>query len=103
FAKGRTVVRDAAELRVKESDRIALITDNLQRMGCDITATDDGFIIEGGKPLHGICVHTAHDHRIAMAFAIAGFFADGETTFDDAACVSISFPGFFELLEKICR
>lgn len=103
FANGETVIKDAAELRVKESDRIALITDNLSAMGCDITPTDDGMVIRGGKPLHGTQVRTAHDHRIAMAFTIAGLAADGTTTFDDADCVSISFPNFFEMIKRIAN
>ncbi len=101
FAKGKTIVKDAGELKVKESDRIALLSDNLTRMGCDFTPTDDGFIIEGGKPLKGALIHTAHDHRMAMAFAAAALSADGETTFDDEDCVSISYPGFFDELNSL--
>ncbi|MBR1635657.1 MAG: 3-phosphoshikimate 1-carboxyvinyltransferase [Lachnospiraceae bacterium] len=101
YADGETVIKDAGELRVKESDRIALITDNLKAMGCDITPTEDGMVIRGGRPLHGTNIRTAKDHRIAMAFAVAGLAADGATTFDDADCVNISFPGFFPLLRRI--
>lgn len=96
FAKGTTVIKDAAELKVKESDRIAVVTDNLKAMGADITATEDGMIITGGKPLRGAQIQTHADHRIAMAFAIAGIHADGETTFDDPRCVKISYPSFYE-------
>lgn len=103
FADGTTVIRDAAELRVKESDRIASITCNLQAMGADFTPTEDGMIIHGGKPLHGATIATSHDHRIAMAFAIAGLIADGVTAFDDADCVAISYPSFFETLQYITR
>ncbi|SDZ79682.1 3-phosphoshikimate 1-carboxyvinyltransferase [Pseudobutyrivibrio sp. ACV-2] len=100
-AKGQTVIKDAAELKVKESDRIATVTENLKNMGCDIEATDDGMIINGGNPLNGNIVNTYLDHRIAMSFAIAGLVADGETTFDNEACCSISYPTFFETLNQI--
>lgn len=96
FAKGTTVIKDAAELKVKESDRIDVVTDNLKAMGADITATEDGMIITGGKPLRGAQIQTHADHRIAMAFAIAGIHADGKTTFDDPRCVEISYPSFYE-------
>lgn len=96
FANGTTVIRDAQELKVKESDRIAVVTENLKAMGADIEATDDGMIIHGGKPLHGALIQTHMDHRIAMSFAVAGMNADGETTFSDASCVDISYPGFFK-------
>ncbi len=96
FAKGTTVIKNAQELKVKESDRIAVVTDNLKAMGADITATEDGMIITGGKPLHGTQIKTHADHRIAMAFTIAGINADGETTYDDPNCVTISYPKFFE-------
>ena len=96
FAKGRTVIRDAQELKVKESNRIDVIVDNLARMGADIEATDDGMIINGGKPLHGATIDSKMDHRIAMAFAIAGLMADGDTNILDSECVAISYPGFFK-------
>lgn len=97
YADGRTVIRDAAELRVKESNRIATVTENLRAMGCDITPTDDGYIINGGRPLHGASIKTYKDHRIAMSFAVAALNADGETTLDDPSCVNISYPGFFSV------
>ena len=96
FAEGTTIIKDAQELKVKESDRIAVVTENLKAMGADIEATDDGMIIHGGKPLHGALIQTHMDHRIAMSFAVAGMNADGETTFSDASCVDISYPGFFQ-------
>lgn len=96
FAEGTTIIKDAQELKVKESDRIAVVTENLKAMGADIEATDDGMIIRGGKPLHGALIQTHMDHRIAMSFAVAGMNADGETTFSDASCVDISYPGFFQ-------
>ncbi len=94
-AEGTTIIRDAAELKVKESDRIAVVTEGLTAMGCDITPTDDGMIIHGGKPLHGANIRTFKDHRIAMSFAIASLLAEGATTLDDASCVDISYPKFF--------
>ena len=97
YADGTTVIRDAAELRVKESDRIATVTENLRAMGCDITPTDDGYIINGGRPLHGASIRTYKDHRIAMSFAVAALNADGETTLDAPSCVNISYPGFFSV------
>ncbi len=96
FAEGTTIIKDAQELKVKESDRIAVVTENLKAMGADIEATDDGMIIRGGKPLHGALIQPHMDHRIAMSFAVAGMNADGETTFSDASCVDISYPGFFQ-------
>ena len=100
-ADGTTTIKDAAELKVKESDRIATVTENLKNMGCDITPTNDGMIIKGGSPLHGTTVNTYLDHRIAMSFAIAGLVADGETTFDNEACCSISYPDFFKTIGAI--
>lgn len=100
-ASGTTVIKDAAELKVKESDRILTVTENLSNMGCDINATEDGMIINGGKELHGNIVNTYKDHRIAMSFAIAGLVASGETTFDDESCCVISYPNFFETLSSI--
>lgn len=96
FAKGTTIIRDAQELKVKESDRIAAITENLNAMGALVTPADDGMSIEGGKPLHGAQIKTQKDHRIAMAFTIAGLNASGETVLDDESCVAISYPTFYE-------
>ena len=101
FAKGTTIIKDAAELKVKESDRIAVMVDNLSRMGAHITATDDGMIIEGGYPLHGAVIDSHLDHRIAMSFAIAALAADGETEIKDAECVNISYPNFYEELSNL--
>jgi len=100
-ANGTTVIKDAAELKVKESDRIATVTENLKNMGCDITPTEDGMIIVGGNPLHGTLISTYKDHRIAMSFAIAGLVADGETSFDDEGCCVISYPDFFKTLKAL--
>lgn len=101
FAEGTTVIRDAAELKVKESDRIAVMTENLTAMGARVTATDDGMIIEGGHPLHGAVIDSHLDHRIAMSFAIAALNADGETEIQGADCVNISYPEFYRDLLKI--
>ncbi len=98
FASGTTIIKDAAELKVKESDRIAVMTEQLSRMGAHITATEDGMIIEGGYPLRGATIDTALDHRIAMSFAIAALAAEGETRLKNADCVKISYPDFYESL-----
>lgn len=100
-AEGKTIIKDAAELKVKESDRIAIVTENLLHMGCDITPTDDGMIILGGKPLHGGELNSYLDHRIAMSFAIAALIAEGETHMKDAECVNISYPTFYEDLRNL--
>lgn len=100
-ADGTTIIRDAAELKVKESDRIAAMTEGLQAMGCRITPTGDGMIIAGGAPLRGAAIRTFKDHRIAMSFAIAALIAEGETVLDDAGCVDISYPTFFENLNQL--
>ncbi len=102
FADGTTVIRDAAELKVKESDRIAVMTENLKRIGCDVTATDDGMVIHGGKALHGASIDTKKDHRIAMSFAVAALACDGEMELLDGDCVNISYPGFYQDLERLC-
>lgn len=102
FAEGTTVIRDAAELKVKESDRIAVMTENLSAMGCDITAAEDGMIINGGKQLRGAVIDSHLDHRIAMSFAVAAMAADGETEIRDADCVKISYPDFYHDLEMLC-
>jgi 3-phosphoshikimate 1-carboxyvinyltransferase len=96
FAQGTTIIRNAAELKVKESNRIDVMVENLSAMGAQITATDDGMIIKGGYPLHGAVIDSHLDHRIAMSFAIAGLNADGETTIQGAECVNISYPQFYQ-------
>ena len=95
FAEGTTVIRDAAELKVKESDRIQVMTDNLTRMGADVEALPDGMIIHGGKPLHGATIDSHKDHRIAMSFAVAGGICEGSLTITDGECVNISYPKFY--------
>ncbi len=101
FAEGTTVIRDAQELKVKESNRIDVMVHSLSAMGADIEATDDGMIIHGGKPLHGAVVDSNLDHRIAMSFAIAGMNADGETEIQGSECVNISYPNFYSDLERL--
>ncbi|MCD7868496.1 MAG: 3-phosphoshikimate 1-carboxyvinyltransferase [Clostridiales bacterium] len=101
FAQGTTVIRDAAELRVKESDRIAVMTENLKRMGADIEATQDGMIIRGGRPLHGAEIDSHLDHRVAMSFAVAGTVCDGMLTIRDSQCVDISYPQFYRDLYSL--
>lgn len=102
-AHGETVIRNAAELRVKESDRIKAVVNNLRRMGGEIEEFPDGMIIHGNQPLHGAIIDSFGDHRIAMAFAILGTMLQGETIIENAECVDISYPGFFMQLEKLCK
>ena len=101
FANGTTIIKDAAELKVKETNRIDTVTENLRAMGGRITPTDDGMIIEGGSQLHGAAIKSYLDHRIAMAFAIAGLAAGGETVIRDSECVDVSYPGFYETLHTL--
>ena len=103
YADGQTIIKDAAELKVKESNRIDTVVSNLKAMGADIAATDDGMIINGGRSLHGALIDSYSDHRIAMSFAIASLKADGTTTIKDAECVNISYPDFYNDLNSICR
>lgn len=99
FAEGRTVVRGASELRVKETDRIAAVAENLRRLGGRIETFEDGFAIEGGHRLHGAELEAFGDHRIAMAFAIAATRAEGSSTLQGAETAAISYPSFFETLQ----
>jgi 3-phosphoshikimate 1-carboxyvinyltransferase len=103
LAQGRTVIRNARELRVKETDRIQTVVDGLRAMGAEVEEFEDGMEIEGGKPLKAATIDSCGDHRIAMAFAIAGLFAKGETVIRNAACVNTSYPGFAHHLEAIRR
>lgn len=95
-AEGTTVIRNAEELKVKESNRLDLMVDSLSRMGADIEGTEDGMIIRGGRPLRGTVIDSHLDHRIAMSFAVASLTADGETEITNAECVNISYPAFYE-------
>ena len=101
FAQGKTIIRNAEELKVKESDRIKAVTENLSAMGADITATCDGMIINGGRRLTGADIRTQKDHRIAMSFAVAALAAEGATHIGDADCVNISYPEFYQDLQKL--
>lgn len=101
FANGQTIIKDAQELKVKESNRIDVMVENLSKMGVDITATDDGMIINGGNQLNGATIDSKLDHRIAMSFAIAGINAKGVTKILGSECVNISYPSFYNDLESL--
>ena len=103
LAFGTTSIRNAKELRVKETDRLSAIATNLRAMGAQVAEHEDGLEIIGGAPLQGARVQSFGDHRIAMAFAIAGMFADGETIVQDVDCVNTSYPGFHAQLEKVIK
>lgn len=103
FARGTTIIRDAAELRVKESDRLAAIATQLNRMGARITELPDGLEIAGGTPLKGTKVDSYTDHRIAMSLAIAALNAQGTTTIHRAEAAAISYPEFVSTLQAVCR
>ena len=96
FANGKTVIRDAQELKVKETNRIRAVVDEFKKAGVDITETDDGMIINGGRTIHGADFSTYGDHRMAMSLAILAQLAEGGSTLDDASCVDVSYPGFFD-------
>ena len=101
FADGQTVIRDAAELKVKETNRIDTVTAGLKAMGAVITPTDDGMIIEGTGHLNGASIQSYLDHRIAMAFSVAGLASDGEMQIVDSQCVDVSYPEFYATLNSI--
>ncbi len=101
YAEGRTVVRDAQELRVKETDRIAVMTAELRKLGAVIEETADGFIIDGPQQLDGAAVEGHDDHRVAMSLAVAGLNASEQTVVHDAKCIGDSFPGFAALLAQL--
>lgn len=100
-ARGDTIVRDAAELRVKETDRIATTVAELRKLGADIEELPDGFVVQGPTRLQGAAVSSHGDHRLAMMLAVAGLIAEGETVVDDIACAADSFPGFVETMRKL--
>ena len=100
-AEGTTIIRDAAELKVKESNRIDVMVRYLSAMGCAITATEDGMIIEGGRSLHGAVIDSHMDHRIAMSFAVAALVADGDTEIRGSDVVTISYPDFYADLARL--
>lgn len=99
-AEGEFTLAGAAELRVKESDRLAALAEGLGRMGATVEERPDGLRVLGGRPLNGARVRSHGDHRIAMALAVAGLRAKGETTIEAAECVAVSFPGFFDVLHE---
>jgi len=103
FANGTTIIKDAKELRVKESDRIAVMSDNLTAIGVDVTATEDGLIINGGKEVIGGTIDSHLDHRIAMSFAIANLVSQKDITILGRECVNISYPTFYEDLESLIQ
>lgn len=99
-AEGTTVIRDAAELKVKETNRIDTVTENLRALGVRVTPTEDGMIIKGSAPLTGARIKSHLDHRIAMSFAVAGLAASGETVIEDSQCADVSYPEFFDALDR---
>ncbi|NOY89486.1 MAG: 3-phosphoshikimate 1-carboxyvinyltransferase [FCB group bacterium] len=103
FAEGTTIIRDAGELRIKESDRLTAVTENLERMGVKCGLLEDGLVIEGGKDLNGADFKSYGDHRIAMAFSVAALFLVGPSTIDDVSVVDISCPNFYVLMDKITK
>ncbi len=100
-AQGRTIIADAAELRVKESDRVATTAGELRKLGARIEERADGFVVIGPTPLYGTTVHSHQDHRLAMALAVAGLVADGETIVEAADCIADSYPDFVQALRTI--
>ena len=103
YTSGGIRIRDAKELRVKESDRIALVTQNLRAMGAEVAEFEDGLDVPGGQTLHGATINSGTDHRIAMAFSVAALRAEGETLIQGANAAAISFPEFFDLLDRIAE
>jgi 3-phosphoshikimate 1-carboxyvinyltransferase len=103
FTSGGIRIRDARELRVKESDRIALVVRNLRAMGAEVEEFEDGLDVPGGQTLHGATIDSGGDHRIAMAFSVAALRAEGETRIQGAESVAISFPEFFNLLDLVAE
>jgi len=102
-AEGRTVIKDAEELRVKETDRISAVVAELSKMGADITATKDGMIINGPSKLHGAHMKSYGDHRLGMMAAVAALIADGEVKIDDPDCIAVSFPNFVEEMNSLLQ
>jgi 3-phosphoshikimate 1-carboxyvinyltransferase len=103
YTSGGIRIRDARELRVKESDRIALVAKNLRAMGAEVIEFEDGLDVPGGQTLHGATIDSGSDHRIAMAFSVAGLRAEGDTMIHGAESAAISFPEFFDLLDKVAE
>lgn len=101
FADGQTVIKDAQELKVKETNRIRAVVDEFNKCGIDITETDDGMIINGGKSIHGADFKTYGDHRMAMSLTVLAQLANGESTLDDSDCACVSYPTFFDDFYKL--
>ena len=101
FAEGTTVIKDAEELKVKESNRIDAMEKELRKAGVNVQATEDGMVIHGGKPLRGAVFESYHDHRIAMSMAVLALAAEGASRIDNHQCINISYPGFFQTLNEI--
>lgn len=101
MAEGETIIKDAAELKVKETNRITTVTTELKKLGVNIEATEDGMIVTGGRPLKGATCQSFGDHRIAMAMVIAGLVAEGETIILGSKAIDVSFPGFVKLIEGL--
>ncbi len=101
FANGQTVIKDAQELKVKETNRIRAVVDEFNKCGIDITETDDGMIINGGKSIHGADFKTYGDHRMAMSLTVLAQLADSESTLDDSDCACVSYPTFFDDFYKL--
>ena len=102
-ARGKTIVSDAKELRVKETDRITAIVTELKKMGASITEKEDGFVINGPTRLKSAVCKSYNDHRIAMSLAVAALYADGKTVIEDAECIDISYPEFFDTLKELIK
>ncbi|WP_250672762.1 3-phosphoshikimate 1-carboxyvinyltransferase [Paraclostridium ghonii] len=102
-AQGTTIIKDAKELKVKESNRIKAVVDNLKNMGADIEELEDGMVIKGKTILKGSYIKTFNDHRIAMAFSVASLISQGKVTLDNTTCIDISFPGYFDLINNLLK
>lgn len=102
-ANGTTVIKDAKELKVKESNRIKAVVENLKNMGAEIEELEDGMVIKGKTKLKGANVKTFNDHRIAMAFSVASLISEGKLNLDNTACIDISFPGYFDLINNLLK
>ncbi|WP_148549732.1 3-phosphoshikimate 1-carboxyvinyltransferase [Paraclostridium bifermentans] len=102
-ANGTTVIKDAKELKVKESNRIKAVVDNLKNMGSEIEELEDGMVIKGKTKLKGANIKTFNDHRIAMAFSVASLISEGKLNLDNTACIDISFPGYFDLINNLLK
>lgn len=102
-ANGTTVIKDAKELKVKESNRIKAVVDNLKNMGAEIEELEDGMVIKGKTKLKGANIKTFNDHRIAMAFSVASLISEGKLNLDNTACIDISFPGYFDLINNLLK